>query len=481
MTTEKLRKLIAEGEGFTIEFKECVNFLNNTVFETVCSFSNRYGGYILLGVKDNGEVIGVNPKAVSDMKKNFINMLNNPQKISPALMLNLNEIEIDGKIVLYVYVPVSSQVEMCSGRLFDRNGDSDNDITNSGELAAQLIGLKSGQFTERKLFPYATMDDIRLDLIPTAKRLALSRNEKHPWEHLSDMEFFRSAGLYEDDRMTGKKGFNLAGILLFGKDEVIQSCAAGAVTDCLLRRENLDRYDDRLIVETNLIEAFDQIFDFIEKHTLDRFFLIGTQSVSVRSHIAREIVSNILAHREYSSSYRSRVIIEQDRIVTDNWSRPQFEGYIDPLDFTPRSKNPILAKFFVNIGRADELGSGVRNLYKYTKIYTDGAEPKLIEGNVFKTIVPLKNVNGQVLDQTENVLDQTENFLDQTKSNETLSVTDSAIIKYLKLNPSASQKEISTEIGKALNTVKACMTKLQLLGALKREGGKKGGRWVVVK
>jgi len=45
----------------------------------------------------------------------------------------------------------------------------------------------------------------------------------------------------------------------------------------------------------------------------------------------------------------------------------------------------------VNIGRADKLGSGVRNLYKYTKIYS-GNEPELIEGDVFKTIIPLKGV-----------------------------------------------------------------------------------------
>ena len=77
------------------------------------------------------------------------------------------------------------------------------------------------------------------------------------------MELFRSAGLYEEDKMTGNNGFNLAGILLFGKNEVIQSCAPGYVTDCLLRRENLDRYDDRVIVETNLIEAYDRIFEFI--------------------------------------------------------------------------------------------------------------------------------------------------------------------------------------------------------------------------
>lgn len=34
------------------------------------------------------------------------------------------------------------------------------------------------------------------------------------------------------------------------------------------------------------------------------------------------------------------------------------------------------------------LGSGVRNLYRYTKIYS-GYEPELVEGDVFRTIVPI--------------------------------------------------------------------------------------------
>ena len=36
----------------------------------------------------------------------------------------------------------------------------------------------------------------------------------------------------------------------------------------------------------------------------------------------------------------------------------------------------------------NELGSGVRNIYKYNKIYS-GAEPTFIEGDIFKTIIPL--------------------------------------------------------------------------------------------
>ena len=61
---------------------------------------------------------------------------------------------------------------------------------------------------------------------------------------------------------------------------------------------------------------------------------------------------------------------------------------IDPEDFSPYPKNPKIAKFFKKIGWVDELGSGVRNIYKYNKIYS-GADPEFIEGDVFKTIIPL--------------------------------------------------------------------------------------------
>jgi ATP-dependent DNA helicase RecG len=45
----------------------------------------------------------------------------------------------------------------------------------------------------------------------------------------------------------------------------------------------------------------------------------------------------------------------------------------------------------VQIGRADTLGSGVRNLYKFTKIYS-GGEPEMTDGDVFKTIFPLSEI-----------------------------------------------------------------------------------------
>ena len=46
------------------------------------------------------------------------------------------------------------------------------------------------------------------------------------------------------------------------------------------------------------------------------------------------------------------------------------------------------------IGIADELGSGMRNTYKYTQLYS-GQNPLFEEGDIFRTIIPLKKIAKQ--------------------------------------------------------------------------------------
>jgi len=385
----KIQKIIRDGEGLTVEYKRCANELTNSVFETVSAFSNRYGGFLLLGIEDDGKISGVNPKSVQDIKKNFTNTLNNIQRFTPTLFLALEEAEIDGKTLLWCYVPANSQVVIFAGKIYDRAKDGDIDITRNSVMVAHIHQRKAADYSERKIFPYAKESDFEFTrLMPIVRRLAVNNHKDHPWDKMNDEDILKSAGLFQTEHESGKSGYTLAAILLFGRAELIRSCTPNYVTDAIFRRENLDRYDDRLMVAVNLIDAYEQLIEFINKHTLDRFFLIDDQRVSVRSWIARELVSNILVHREYTSAFPAKIIIERECIVTENWCLPKSPGKIDPNSFTPYPKNPLLANFFVNIGRADILGSGVRNLYKYTKIYT-GREPELVEGDVFRTSVPL--------------------------------------------------------------------------------------------
>lgn len=65
----------------------------------------------------------------------------------------------------------------------------------------------------------------------------------------------------------------------------------------------MDRYDDRDVVITNLIESYDRLMEFGKKHLNDIFTMDGIQRVSARDKILREIISNLLMHRDFSSGY----------------------------------------------------------------------------------------------------------------------------------------------------------------------------------
>jgi ATP-dependent DNA helicase RecG len=154
----------------------------------------------------------------------------------------------------------------------------------------------------------------------------------------------------------------------------------------ILRKVNVDRYDDRDLVRTNLIDSYDRILAFVQKHLPDPFYLEGTERKSLRDAIFREVASNMLIHREYTNAAPARLIIEYGQVNTYNANRPHGFGRLDPEAFTPYPKNPVIGAFFREIDRADELGSGMRNMMKYGRKY-GSEDPQLIEGDIFRMII----------------------------------------------------------------------------------------------
>ena len=71
---ETLENILKVGETTCIEFKRAGDGAKNDTFETVCSFLNRLGGDILLGVTDDGEVIGIPENSVEQIIRNIINV-----------------------------------------------------------------------------------------------------------------------------------------------------------------------------------------------------------------------------------------------------------------------------------------------------------------------------------------------------------------------------------------------------------------------
>ena len=405
MNKDSLLNIINKGEGIDVEFKKSKNKLNKDVFESVCAFLNRNGGHLILGVDDNRAIIGVDEDAITKIIKDFTTQCNNPLKLSPSFHLYPEVISFDDKKLIYIYVPDSSQVHKTRNRIFDRNDDGDFDVTENQSHITQLYIRKQKIFTENRVFPYATIDDLDARLLQRARIRAKNENNgSHPWFEMDDMELLKSAQLYKTDLQTGKEGITLAGILLFGKDQTILSALPYHKTDAILRRENLDRYDDRDDIRTNLLDSYDRLMAFAEKHLPDPFYLEGDVRISLRDKIFREAVTNTLIHREYSNAFPAKMIIEKHRVLFENANRANGFGVIDPESFSPSPKNPIIAGVFKEMGYADELGSGVRNLFKYTSAYSKGGNPELIEGDIFKISIPTDAVDGTVEDTMQDTM-----------------------------------------------------------------------------
>lgn len=69
MKEEQFISLSQKGECAQIEYKTCTEEVSESLYETVCSFLNHSGGQILVGVKDDGEIVGVNPAKAAKLKR----------------------------------------------------------------------------------------------------------------------------------------------------------------------------------------------------------------------------------------------------------------------------------------------------------------------------------------------------------------------------------------------------------------------------
>jgi ATP-dependent DNA helicase RecG len=108
----------------------------------------------------------------------------------------------------------------------------------------------------------------------------------------------------------------------------------------------------------------------------------------LRERIFREVVANLLIHREYLNPFPAKLVIQRDRVTTENSNNPHGMGLLRPDDFAPSPKNPAIARVFREMQWAEALGSGVRNLFKYARAFS-GQDPILSEASIFRVTVML--------------------------------------------------------------------------------------------
>lgn len=393
MTLEDVRHIIGRGEGTTIEFKDATGGTPISFYESAVSMSNTDGGVILLGVDDDGNVMGLSTEACKHMQKDVVTALNTPDCVWPSIYVQPFVVSHPEGEILVCQIAASSQVHQYKEKIYVRENESDIDITDNQLRIGDLYLRKRNFFTESKIYPHLTMDDLDAPLFDKARALIRGYRSDHPWLALDNEELLKSSSLRVKDYQNGAEGLTLAAALIFGKDTTIQAILPAYKVEAMVRIKNTDRWDDRLMppLRTNLIDTYLELKAFINKHLPEKFYMEGDQRVDLRDKIFREVVANCIVHREYTSAYATELLITADEVRITNPNRPLFHGFIDRNDFAPYPKNPNLRKFFTAFGWTEEIGSGVRNTSRYLPLYSDGALPSFEEKEIFVTRLPLKH------------------------------------------------------------------------------------------
>ena len=116
MDKRELAAHIRSGEGISTEFKRCGNRPERDFFKTVCSFANRQGGNIFLGVEDDCAISGVPKASALGVKRNIANVLNDPNLFRPSPLVEVEDVDCDGKLVIRVWVPMGPAVYSYKGK-----------------------------------------------------------------------------------------------------------------------------------------------------------------------------------------------------------------------------------------------------------------------------------------------------------------------------------------------------------------------------
>ena len=310
MTQDKFIALTRKGEGTQIEYKTCTEEISESLYESVCSFLNHTGGQILVGVQDDGTIVGVNPDRVEKLKANIINCINNPELFLPCPFFTPRIMVVEGKTVMQLDIPCGQYVYRYKERYWDRNDDEDIDVTDQPELLLSIFERKNPHLFEERIVEGLTMEQLDKKTFQYCRNILATIQPSHAWLQMTDEEILLSTHL---GKMDGEKlQLKYAALILFGTEDAITELMPryrfeAVFHMCTYAQYNdmsqfPSRYDDRRTMRQNLIQVYDQMGAFVERYLPDRFYLPNNsvQRQNLRWDLFREIVGNLCVHADFS-------------------------------------------------------------------------------------------------------------------------------------------------------------------------------------
>lgn len=128
----QIQELVKGGEGYNVDFKRSVPSKVKEISDEVASFANAAGGYVLIGVDNNNQIIGAE---IDNNKRSAIQ--DTIGEISPALRCEFYPVDVEGKQVWVIDVPSGKDKPYITGGvIYVREGANCQKLRSAEEIRA---------------------------------------------------------------------------------------------------------------------------------------------------------------------------------------------------------------------------------------------------------------------------------------------------------------------------------------------------------
>jgi ATP-dependent DNA helicase RecG len=335
--------VLKNGETQTAEFK--TSFSDETII-SLAAFSNAKGGAVYVGVTDNGEI-----KGVALGKETIAQWINDTKnKTAPAIIPDVETFEIEGKTIVRIFAqeypvkPVSFK-----GRYYKRIKNANQLLATTEVVNMHLQALN----TSWDSYPNTvhSLDDISLDKVQNVIE-EMRKNGLTICE--TPVEFLQKKNLLREGKLT-----NAAYLLFKTNDSYLTSIEMGHFQTPTIVK-------DTARTKADVLTEIEDVLTFVRKHINKRIFFTGEarriEKWQYPMEAIREIVVNMIIHRDYRSSADSIVKIFGNKIEFYNPGLLPDEITMDDLlagAYKSIPRNKLIADICKDMRIIEKYGSGI--------------------------------------------------------------------------------------------------------------------------
>lgn len=395
LTNVQVNEYIANGENSFVEFKEGTVRPEQLAKELV-AFANWRGGMLLLGVSDEGEIVGLSR---SDIEEWVMNICMN--RITPAIIPSFQYVKYAEKqiAVIEIGIGIAKPYAVRDGErltYYIRVGSTSR-IADTQQLR-RLFQSSTAIHVETMPVNGAAYEHLDFELIKSYFRDVRQfddtpdDNDEEEWRRL----------LINNDFMTqtehGTLVGTIVGTVLFAQTPAhfLPAATVSAVAykgtkkdyDTAERNDfNLPLSPDSLAKELMLFGQRHLSYEKLRNHLQRKRYW------SIPPEALRETLMNALVHRDYTQPGTIEFSIYSDRVeIVSPGSLPNTVTVERMKAGCRVPRNPILIQTMKDYGLVEHMGMGVRNKIIKSMKENSGEEPEFIT-NEFEIKVILRKID----------------------------------------------------------------------------------------